>query len=105
MRAGEIYLCDFGTPVGHEPGYPRPALIVSDNRINVLGLPFVIPITSTPRRYPTRIEIDGVLPKVSCLECEQLRSISDKRLIKRLGTVDESTLAYARQILRNLLGL
>jgi len=29
VKRGDIYLCDFGSPIGHEQGFQRPALIVS----------------------------------------------------------------------------
>jgi len=31
---GDIWLFDFGVPVGHEAGYRRPALDISSNRLN-----------------------------------------------------------------------
>ncbi|MDQ3421847.1 MAG: type II toxin-antitoxin system PemK/MazF family toxin, partial [Actinomycetota bacterium] len=47
VSRGEIWLVDFGTPIGHEQGYRRPAMIVSADRMNTskAGLVIVVPLT------------------------------------------------------------
>src|SRR5664280_2811918 len=50
-RRGEVWLVDFGTPVGHEQGFQRPAVVVSDDRLNGSRAELVIVIpTITTRR-------------------------------------------------------
>jgi mRNA interferase MazF len=48
MMRGEIWWIDFGDPVGSEPGYKRPALVIQNNRLNNarLATTIVLPITS-----------------------------------------------------------
>lgn len=105
MRRGEIHLCDFGSPIGHEPGFCRPAVIVSDDRLTAHGVPVVLPITRTRRGYATHLEINGVLPVTSYVQCELIRAVSTERIIRSLGSVDGLDLARIEVILRRILGL
>ena len=105
MRRGDIYLCDFGNPIGHEQGFQRPALIVSHDEMARYGLPVVLPVTRTKRGYPTHVELDGVLPVTSYVQCEQIRTVSTERLIRPLGTINDLTLMHIEQILRRILML
>lgn len=105
MRRGDVYLCDFGNPIGHEQGFRRPALIVSHDEMARHGLPVVLPITRTKRGYPTHLELDDVLPVTSYVQCEQIRVISVQRLIRPVGTVGSLTMMRIEQILRRILAL
>ena len=105
MRRGDIYLCDFGDPIGHEQGYRRPALIISHDEMSRHGLPVVLPITRTKRGYPTHVELDDVLPITSYVQCEQIRTISAQRLIRPIGMVGDLTMLRIEQILRRILAL
>jgi mRNA interferase MazF len=105
VRRGDVYLCDFGNPIGHEQGFRRPALIVSHDEMARHGLPVVLPITRTKRGYPTHLELDDVLPVTSYVQCEQIRVISIQRLIRPVGTVGSLTMMRIEQILRRILAL
>jgi mRNA interferase MazF len=105
VRRGEIYLCDFGDPAGHEPGWRRPALVVSDNLLNQHGVPVVLPITKRRRGYPTHVELDGPLPLVSYVQCELIRAVAHERLIRQVGQADAAVMARVSLVLTRLLGL
>lgn len=105
VRRGEIYLCDFGTPIGHEAGFRRPALVVSHDEMNRHGIPIVLPVTRTRRGYPTHVELDGVLPVVSYVECELIRTVSEDRLLRSVGSVGAVQLSAIETILRRILRL
>lgn len=105
MRRGDIYLCDFGNPIGHEQGFQRPALIVSHDEMARYGLPVVLPVTRTKRGYPTHVELDGVLPVASYVQCEQIRTVSTERMIRPLASISDLTLMHIEQILRRILML
>ncbi len=105
VKRGEIFLCDFGSPIGHEPGFRRPAVVVSHDELSRHGVPVVLPVTRTRRGYPTHVELDGVLPVVSYVQCELIRVISVERLIRAVGSVDVVHLARIETILRRILDL
>jgi mRNA interferase MazF len=107
-RRGEIWLVDFGEPVGREQAGTRPAVVVSTDALNEgpSGVVVVIPLTSTRRGLPSHVEIEpgpSGLDHPSYAKCEDVKSISDRRLVDRLGvTGPESMFAIAR-VLRYLL--
>jgi mRNA interferase MazF len=105
VRRGDIYLCDFGNPIGHEQGFQRPALIVSHDEMARYGLPVVLPVTRTKRGYPTHVELAGVLPVTSYVQCEQIRTVSAERLIRPLASISNPTLMNIEEILRRILML
>lgn len=106
MRRGEIYLCDLGDPVNPEQGFRRPALVVSVDPFHRSGLVVVLPITTTKRPVPTVIEVEGAgLDRTSYIQIDQIRTVSQKRLTRRFGSVDGVTLIQVEQVLTRLLGL
>ena len=105
MRRGEVYLCDFGDPIGHEQGFRRPAVIISASQMSRFGVPIVLPVTRTKRGYPTHVELDGVLPVTSYVQCEQIRAVSTDRLIRQVASLDEVQLARIERVLRRILVL
>lgn len=109
-RRGEIWLADFGEPVGHEQGLRRPAVVVSHDRLNRsrAGLIVVIPCTTTRRGLPSHVEIEpgsSGLTETSYAKGEDIRSVSTQRLIRRLGVIPTDGLARAENVIRLLLGL
>lgn len=105
-RRGEVRLLDFREPVGREQAGHRPAVIVSDDGPS--GLVIVVPITSRRRDLPSHIELDDAasgLDEVSYAKCEDVKSVSERRLISRVGSVPIDALADIERILRYLLSL
>lgn len=107
---GEIWRIDLDPVRGHEQGRIRPALIVSNDILNHghSGLVTIVPITTKPKpiRSFLRIEpTEGGLRQVSFIICDQLRTISKDRLLKRLSRASVSTLTEVEQRLRFLLDL
>lgn len=105
VNRGEIYLCDFGTPIGHEPGFRRPVVVVSRSELSQHGVPIVLPVTRTRKGYPTHVELDGVLPVVSYVQCELIRAVSVERLIRPVSSLGATHLAKIEAILRRILDL
>lgn len=109
-RRGEVWLVEFGDPVGREQSGRRPAVIVSADLLNdsSAGVVVVVPITTTFRGLPSHLEIDrggSGLDEVSYAKCEDVKSVSEQRLIARLGTVGDDVMFQAARALRFLLDL
>lgn len=106
---GEVWLFDPDPIKGNEVGKKiRPCLIISADQWNRIrsGLVIVIPLTSVNKTIATHVKIDppeGGLTLPSFVMCEQIRSISRERLVKKLGTVRSKTLL--QQIRRWILDL
>jgi mRNA interferase MazF len=109
-RRGEVWLVDFGDPVGREQSGRRPAVIVSADPLNAsrAGIVIVVPTTTVRRGLPSYVEIEpgpSGLDEVSYAKPEDVKSVSGQRLIVRLGTVDEEIMFQIARSLRFLLGL
>ena len=107
---GEIWLVDFGEPVGREQAGRRPAVVVSADRLNEsrAGVVIVVPCTTRQRGLPSHVEIDPAtsgVDETSFAKCEDVKSISDHRLIARIGEVNEEALFAVARSLRFLLDL
>jgi mRNA interferase MazF len=103
-RRGEIWLVDFGDPVGREQSGRRPAVVISADPLNEsgAGVVIIVPTTTTRRDVPSHVEVEpgsSGLDHVSYAKCEDVKSISEQRLIARLGTVtDEITFEIGRAL-------
>jgi mRNA interferase MazF len=68
----------------------------------------VIPITTRNRGLPSHVEIDrgsSGLDEVSYAKCEDVKSVSEQRLIGRLGVVGDEVSFQVARVLRFLLDL
>jgi mRNA interferase MazF len=106
-----VWLVDFGTPIGHEQGYRRPAVVVSDDRLNRsrAGLAIVVPVTANRRGLPSHIELERSsgtgLKEISYAKGEDINSVSTERLVRRLGSVGVVQLTQLTDVLRVLLAM
>ncbi len=90
MKQYDIYLADLNPSIGREQRGMRPVLIVSNNYENFLDIVTIIPATSQKegrRIYPNEILLTTELQKPSILLCQQIRTISKKRLVKKLTSI------------------
>jgi len=107
---GEVYYVDLGQPVGHEPAFRRPAVVVSVDIINngAGGLVVVVPITSTRYGLRSHIELEpgsSGLDHTSYARCDQLRVVSVERVSSPLGMVGPDQMRAIDQALRFVLDL
>ena len=94
MRRGEVWRISLDPTVGTEIRKTRPVIIVNDDEIGVLPSKVVVPITDWKDRYEevfwmTKIAPDGEngLSKTSSADAFQVRSVSQERLVERLGKI------------------
>ncbi len=109
-RRGGIWLVDFGEPVGREQSGRRPAVVVSADLLNEsrAGIVIVVPCTTTRRGLPSHVELDPMssgLEEVSYAKCEDVKSVSEQRLIARLGIADVDAVSEITRSLRFLLDM
>jgi mRNA interferase MazF len=110
VRRGEIWLVDFGEPVGREQSGRRPAVIVSADQLNTspAGIVIVVPCTTARRSLPSHVELDrGTtgLDEVSYAKCEDIKAVSEDRLITHLGAAPLDAMDEISRVLRYLLEL
>jgi mRNA interferase MazF len=107
---GEVWLVDLNPTRGHEQAGTRPALVVSADEFNhgPAGLVILVPMTTTERHIPLHVPVDppeGGLDRRSFIKCEDVRSVSEQRLVRRFGVVSPGTLSLVSDRLRIVLDL
>lgn len=96
MLRWSIWLVNLDPVIGSEQGKTRPFLIISDESINEL-LPVIngLPLTSKKKGrivYPNEVLLEKGkhgLSMESIVMCYQIRTIDKRRLIRKLGVVDD----------------
>lgn len=84
----------------------RPVLIISNNYGNahspVLN---VIPLTSQDKRSSVAVALVSEDGSLSCILCNQIKTVDANKLISYMGTVDEETMAEVEKITQYTLGI
>jgi mRNA interferase MazF len=105
---GDIYWADLNPVIGSEQGGLRPVLILSHNVFNERsGTVIAVAITSQPQRagYPLTFELsDTKLPKKSWVKISQIRTLSVKRIHKKISKTSEEKLAMIVEGLNEIIG-
>ena len=93
---GDIHWADLNPVVGSEQGGFRPVLILSHNVFNDRsGTVIAVAITSQPQRagFPLSLELSSSeLPKKSWAKMSQVRTLSTKRIGKRIASTSPEEL-------------
>ena len=104
MRAGDVVRCDFGTPARGEPGFVRPAIVVTSDDV----LEFrqhaitVVPCTTTRRGWLSEVDITGFGVAGAHLPT----TVSVDRVIEATGTnIGPVALQQIRELIADLLEL
>jgi mRNA interferase MazF len=110
MRAGDVVRVDFGVPAGSEPGFVRPAVVVTADGV-LAHRPrtvHVAPVTSNvARSLPTdvRVTAEG-LEMDSVAQCHLVTVVSVERIVEHgYGPVGAVGLAQVRSVLADLFDL
>ena len=86
---GDIFWANLNPTIGHEQAGLRPVLILSRDVFNKYsGTVIAVALTSQPQKaaFPLTLELNNSkLPKKSWVKISQIRTLSNKRLGKRIG--------------------
>lgn len=114
MKRGEIILVELpqADTSGHEQVGTRPALVVHDDATSdSLSVVMIIPMTSNlnTKIYPHTILVQpssqNGLSVPSVLLVFQLRAIDKRRVVKTLGSLEETMMEQVNVELKKLLGI
>ncbi|MDR1328623.1 MAG: type II toxin-antitoxin system PemK/MazF family toxin [Oscillospiraceae bacterium] len=103
---GDIVWMNFDPQVGHEQKGRRPALIVSNNRLNRFEqvTAMVCPITNTDRSIPIQINLDGRTKTSGVIMCDQAKILDLKeRNAEFIESVPEDIIFEAVDIISGFL--
>jgi mRNA interferase MazF len=91
MNQYDVYLADLNPTIGRQQQGKRPVLIISNNYENLLDVVTILPLTSLKKNrrvYPNEFLLKHELEKPSLVLCQQIRTLSKQRLVKKLTTID-----------------
>ena len=104
MKRGEVWLVTLDPTVGSEIQKTRPCLIVSPDELNgILRRIIVAPMTSRSHPAPFRVPTT-FRRKPGLILLDQIRTVDRKRLVTRMGVVDQAALAAALAVLVGMFG-
>lgn len=109
-QRGDVWDADLDPAVGHEQGKRRPVLVVSHDEFNLANseLCIVVAFTRMEHGLPIHVRVhppEGGLIAPSVVQCERIRMVSCRRLVRYRGRVRSETLAAVETRLRRILNL
>lgn len=97
VRRGDVILIDLEPIIGSEKGKTRPCVIIQNDIGNKYSpLTIVAVITKQKeidKKYPTDVWVNkgaGGLDNDGIIQCDQIRTIDKKRIIKKYGSFDNT---------------
>ena len=105
---GNVYWADLNPVIGSEQGRLRPVLILSHNVFNERsGTVIAVALTSLPQRagFPLTLELAyPKLPKRSWVKISQIKTLSVKRIRKKITRSSDEELALVIEGLNEIIG-
>lgn len=109
IKQFDIWLADLNPSIGTEPGKKRPVVIVQTDLLNESHLSTLIcTITTNVQKEILLLRVHlrkGQLEKLSDVLVDQVRTIDNKRLIKKLGHLNKDQILKLKTNLRIVLDL
>lgn len=99
MIRGDIWWVDFGEPLGSEPGWRRPAIIIQSDDFNNsnMNTTIIVPLTTNLRLadFPGNFFLsckESKLSKDSVVVAPQITVIDKSRLLEHVSILSESSM-------------
>ncbi|MBK0384278.1 type II toxin-antitoxin system PemK/MazF family toxin [Pedobacter sp. SD-b] len=113
IRQFEIWLANLNPAGGTVPGKIRPVVIIQTDYLNNVNHPstLILPITSKVHEKATLLRINlepdylNGLENESAILIDQIRSIDNKKLIQKIGIIDNSLHQKIKKAITNVLAL
>jgi len=98
----EVYLVRLDPTIGSEMRKTRPCLVVSPDEMNHnIRTAIVAPMTTKGRAYPTRVTC-RFKGKHGQIVLDQIRTVDQSRLTRKLGRLDAKTAATVLRLLQEM---
>lgn len=96
----EIVLINLDPTIGSEMKKTRPCVVISPNEMNKYLQTIVIaPLTSSSKKYPTRVEIKQEKTK-GWIVLDQIRTVNRIRIVKKFGTLTVKEIEKTKAIIK-----
>lgn len=97
VSQGDVFWADFGEPIGSQPGFIRPVVVVQSDAFNLseIATVVVVPLTSNLAlgRFPGNVVLPSKatgLPKDSVANVSQVTTVDRVQLTERVGVLSKS---------------
>ena len=102
LRRGDVCLIQLDPTRGSEIRKTRPCLVVSPDELNLhLGTLIVAPMTTGGQAYPWRVAC-RFQNRTGFVAIDQLRTVDNERIAKRLGRISSNTLFSVLNVLQEM---
>jgi len=110
IRRGDVFLVNLDPVKGSEEGKTRPCVVIQNNLGNKFSKTTIVAsITSNvDNDYPFIVKVnkgDANLPKDSTILLNQINTISEERIIKKIGSLKEDTIKKVNNAIKHSLEL
>lgn len=105
VKRFEVYLVTLDPTLGSEIQKTRPCVVISPDEMNsFIKTVIIAPMTTKGNDYPTRVScsFDG---KQGQVVLDQIRTVDQVRLVKKLGILDQNTSYRILNILQEMFAL
>ena len=98
----DVHLINLDPTIGSEIQKKRPCVVISPNEMNRrLRTVIVAPMTTKGQSYPTRVAC-RFAGKDGQVVLDQIRTVDTQRLVKKLGTLDQTTSETVLEVLQEM---
>lgn len=99
IKRFDVFLVNLDPTQGHEIKKTRPCLVISPDEMNRnIRTCIIAPMTTVTRNYPTRVKCK-FQGKSSEIVLDQIRTVDQIRLVKKLGKISEAVQAEVLGVL------
>ncbi len=100
LKQYQIVLVNLDPTIGSEIKKTRACVIISPDEMNKhLRTIIVAPMTTTSRKYPSRIEVKHD-QKIGWIVIDQIRTIDKQRIIKILGRLSQPEIKEVKSVIK-----
>jgi len=103
IKQYDVFLICLDPTIGHEIKKSRPCVIISPNEMNkYISTVIIAPMTMRSHLYPSRVAVK-LKGKNGWVVLDQIRTVDKRRLIKKLGEIDNNTISSIKSTIKEML--
>lgn len=103
IKQYDIFLVSLDPTIGHEIKKSRPCLVISPDEMNHhISTVIIAPMTTKSHEYPTRVSIN-FKNKDGWIVLDQIRTVDKRRLIRKIGRIEDNTMNNVKSVIKEML--
>lgn len=103
IKQYDVFLISLDPALGHEIKKSRPCCVISPDEMNKhVSTVMIAPMTTKSHPYPSRVFV-SFSGKEGWIVLDHIRTVDKRRLIKRLGKIDQVTVNQVKSTIKEIL--